>query len=202
MKKTTKHFKKTLRVLTIAGSMALVSACVELAIATVAITTIDVLHDRRTTGEYFDDAGIELELKKFLLSNKRFRSQSHVNTISYNGILLLTGEATSEGIKQEIVEFANTVNGVRQVVDEMRISGKTGVLSRTNDSWITGKVKTTLLAKMKTKANQMKVVTEFGTVYLMGIVTEDEANRATEIARSIGGVVRVVRVFEIRVLNT
>ncbi len=202
MKKTIKHSKKALQVLTIAGSMALVSACVELAIATVAITTIDVLHDRRTTGEYFDDAGIELELKKFLLSNKRFRSQSHVNTISYNGILLMTGEATSEAIKQEIVEFANTVNGVRQVVDEMRISGKTGVLSRTNDSWITGKVKTALLAKMKTKANQMKVVTEFGTVYLMGIVTEDEANRATEIARSIGGVVRVVRVFEIRVLTT
>jgi len=141
-------------------------------------------------------------MKKFLLSNKRFRSQTHINTISYNGILLLTGESTSESVKQEVVEYANRVNGVRQVVDEVRISGKTGLLSRSNDSVITGKVKTALLAKMQTRANQMKVVTEFGTVYLMGIVTEEEANRATEIARSIGGVVRVVRVFEIRVVNS
>ncbi|MGH1427071.1 MAG: BON domain-containing protein [Arenicella sp.] len=196
------QLKRILHTLTIAGSMALISACAELAIATVAITTVDIIHDRRTTGEYFDDSGIELEMKKFLLSSKRLRSQTHINTISYNGILLLTGEVNSEALKQEVADYANRVYGVRQVVDEVRIAGKTAFLSRTSDTWITSKVKTALLAKMKTKANQMKVVTEYGTVYLMGIVTEEEANRATEIARSIGGVVRVVRVFEIRVFNT
>lgn len=202
MKKITTYIKKTTRVFMIAGSLALVSACVEIALATVAITTIDIFHDRRTAGEYFDDAGIELEMKKFILSNKRYRSQTHINTISYNGILLLTGEATSEPVKQEVVAHANKVNGVRQIVDEVRISGRTGLLSRTNDTFITGKVKTALIAKMGTRANQMKVVTEFGSVYLMGIVSDKEANRATEIARSISGVVRVVRVFEIRVFNS
>jgi len=197
----TKKLKNYFHIAIIAGSMSLISACAELAIATVAVATIDILHDRRTSGEYFDDGGIELEMKKFLLSNKRFRSQTHINTTSFNGILLLTGEATSEEVKQEVVEYANLVNGVRQVVDEVRISGKTGLLSRSNDSVVTGKVKTALIAKMGARANHIKVVTEFGTVYLMGIVNEEEANRATEIARSIGGVVRVVRVFEISLAN-
>ena len=202
MKKITQYLKKSSHIFLIAGSLVFVSACVELAVATVAIKTIDILHDRRTAGEYFDDSGIELEMKKFLISNKRYRRQTHITTDSYNGILLLTGESTSESVKLEIVEYANRVNGVRQVVDEVRIAGKTGFLSRTNDSLITGKVKTALIAKMGSKANQMRVVTQFGTVYLMGIVTDKEANRATEVARTISGVVRVVRVFEIRVLNS
>ena len=202
MKTTIKHLKKTSQIFLIIASLMLVSACVELAVATVAIKTIDIIHDRRTAGEYFDDSGIELEMKKFLISNKRYRRQTHITTDSYNGILLLTGESTSESVKLEIVEYANRVNGVRQVVDEVRIAGKTGFLSRTNDSLITGKVKTALIAKMGSKANQMRVVTQFGTVYLMGIVTDKEANRATEVARTISGVVRVVRVFEIRVLNS
>lgn len=201
MKKTIINFKKVSQVFVIAGSMALVSACVELAVATVVIKTVDIIHDRRTAGEYFDDSGIELEMRKFLFANKRFRTQTTIMPDSYNGILLLTGEATSEAVKQEIVEYANIVNGVRQVVDEIRISGKTGLLSRANDSLVTGKVKTALIAKMGARANQMRVVTRYGNAYLMGLVTEDEATRATEIARSVRGVVRVVRVFEIQVLN-
>ena len=179
------------------GAMSL-TACVELAVATAAITTVDIIHDRRTAGSYFDDGGIELEMNKLLFGSKRMRSQAHVNPTSYNGILLLTGEVTSEEIKREIVEYANRIYGARQVVDETRISGKTGLLSRTSDTVLTGKVKSTLVLRMKTIANQIKVVSEHGNVYLMGIVTEEEANRATEIARTVGGVVRVVRVFEIK----
>ena len=201
MKKQNTLFKNISKVFLIIGSTALISACVELAVATVVIKTVDVIHDRRTAGEYFDDTGIELEMRKFLISNKRYRVQTTIMPDSYNGILLLTGESTSEEAKQEVIEYANRVNGVRQVVDEIRISGKTGLLSRANDSVITGKVKSILIAKLGTRANQMRVVTRYGTVYLMGIVTNDEAERATEIARSIGGVVRVVRVFEIRLLN-
>jgi len=202
MKKQNTLFKKISKVFLIIGSTALISACVELAVATVVIKTVDVIHDRRTAGEYFDDTGIELEMRKFLIGNKRYRVQTTIMPDSYNGILLLTGESTSEEAKQEVIEYANRVNGVRQVVDEIRISGKTGLLSRANDSVITGKVKSILIAKLGTRANQMRVVTRYGTVYLMGIVTNEEAERATEIARSIGGVVRVVRVFEIRLQNS
>ena len=94
MKKTIINFKKVSQVFVIAGSMALVSACVELAVATVVIKTVDIIHDRRTAGEYFDDSGIELEMRKFLFANKRFRTQTTIMPDSYNGILLLTGEAT------------------------------------------------------------------------------------------------------------
>lgn len=202
MKKTLKQFKKVSQVVLIAGSMTLISACIELAVATVVIKTIDIIHDRRTAGEYFDDTGIELEMRKFLIGNKRFRAQTTIMPDSYNGILLLTGESTNEDVKKEIIDYANRVNGVRQVVEEIRISGKTGLLSRANDSVITAKVKGILIAKIGTRANQMRVVTRFGTVYLMGIVSQEEADKATEITRSVGGVVRVVRVFEIRIANT
>ena len=202
MKNTLKQFKKISQVFIIAGSMTLISACIELAVATVVIKTIDVIHDRRTAGEYFDDTGIELEMRKFLFGNKRFRAQTTIMPDSYNGILLLTGESTSEDVKKEIVDYADRVNGVRQVIDEVRISGKTGLLSRANDSITTGKVKSILIARMGTRANQMRVVTRFGTVYLMGIVSQEEADKATEIARSVGGVVQVVRVFEIRLVNS
>lgn len=193
-----KSIKAPILALIISLATMSLTACTGLAVATIAITTIDVIHDRRTAGSYFDDTGIELEMKKLLLGSKRMRSQSHVSSTSYNGILLLTGEVTSEEVKQEIVDYANNIYGARQVVDETRISGKTGFLSRTNDTVLTGKVKSKLVLKMKTTANQIKVVSEHGNVYLMGIVTETEANKATEIARTVGGVVRVVRVFEIK----
>lgn len=175
-----------------------VTACLELAIATVATTTIDVISDRRTTGAYFDDNSIEIEMRKLLHGSKRVRKQTHINPVSYNGILLLTGEVTSKEMKQEVTSNANMILGVRQVIDETRISGKTGLLSRTNDSVLTGKVKSMLLLKMAKASNQIKVVSEHGNVYLMGIVTDEEANKATEITRSIGGVVRVIRAFEIK----
>lgn len=201
MKNSITRLCQKLRNTMIAGLLAIatigISGCAELAIATVAIATVDVIHDRRTVGEYIDDSAIEVTLKKYLVEDKQRRSEAHVNGTSWNGILLLTGEVQSEARKQEIVSFANNrIQGVRQVVDETRVSGKTGLLSRASDSWITAKVKTNLATKMGADANRIKVVTEYGNVYLMGIVTQEEATRATDITRSIRGVVRVVRVFE------
>jgi len=181
----------------VASTIAL-SGCVETLIATAVVGTIDVIHDRRTAGAYFDDSGIEIQMRKFLHGSKRVRSQAHINPTSLNGILLLTGETTSEQMKQEVATYANNIQGVRQVIDESRISGKTGLLSRTNDTWVTSKVKAKLVLKMGTTANRIKVVSEFGHVYLMGLVTQEEADTATDIARSVGAVVRVVRAFEIK----
>ena len=110
--------------------------------------------------------------------------------------MLLTGEVHNENIKQEVVAHTYSIQGVRQVVDETVIAGKTGFLSRTSDSWLTTKVKTRLGAKMGVDANRIKVVSEHGNIYLMGIVTRAEALTATELARGVRGVVRVVKVFE------
>ncbi len=172
------------------------SGCVTAVIAGVAIATVDILHDRRTVGEYVDDGSIELNAKNNLLSNKEVRTVAHVKPDSWNGILLLTGEIDSQSIKQEVVTYMNTIQGVRQVVDETTVTGKTALLSRTNDTWISSKVKSRLLINTGLDSNRVKVITTRGTVYLMGIVTQQEADKATELTRSVRGVARVVKVFE------
>ncbi|MBX2847889.1 MAG: BON domain-containing protein [Acidiferrobacterales bacterium] len=179
-----------------------ISGCVTAVVAGVAIATVDILHDRRTVGEYVDDGSIELSAKNYLLSRKEVRTAAHVKPESWNGILLLTGEIDNEQIKQEVVNYMNSIQGVRQVVDETTILGKTPLLSRTHDAWISSKVKSRLLLKTGLDSNRVKVITTRGTVYLMGIVTQEEATRATELAREVRGVARVVKVFEYTQGNT
>lgn len=174
----------------------IVSGCVAAAVGAVAVTAVDIIHDRRTVGEYVDDGAIETKMRAFLVSSSSLRKNAHVSNTSWNGILLLTGEVSNESIKQQIIAKANNIDGVRQVVDETRVAGKTGFLSRTSDTWVTGKVKGKMVAKMGARANRIKVISEHGNVYLMGIVTKSEAEEATNIARSVRGVVRVVKVFE------
>ena len=166
------------------------------AVTVAAVTTVDVVHDRRTLGDYIDDSSIEFQVRTFVVRDDELRTQAHISATSMNGILLLSGEAPRQELKDRVANFAANVDGVRQVVNEIRISGETGYLSRTNDIWLTTKVKTALFAKTKLDANRVKVVSEHGNVYLMGLVTHKEAEKATQIAREIGGVTQVVQVFE------
>jgi len=170
--------------------------CAVAAISAVTIATVDIIHDRRTVGEYIDDSAIEVKARNYLLANAEIRKNTHVNPTSWNGIVLLTGEVSDEGVKQQISNAISSFDAVRQVVDETVIDNKARLLSRSNDTWITSKVKTKMLAKMGTDGNRIKVVTERGSVYLMGIVSQEEALRATEIARNTRGVARVIKVFE------
>lgn len=170
--------------------------CVTALVATAAIATIDIIHDRRSAGEYVDDNTIELSAQNYLASSKELRASSHVKPISWNGILLITGEIDSEEMKQAIVTKFKSIEGVRQLVDETTITGKTALLARSNDAWITTKVKGQLLVKTGLDANRVKVTTTRGSVYLMGIVTQEEGERATKLARGVKGVARVVKVFE------
>lgn len=174
----------------------LLSGCVATLVGAAAVTSIDVAHERRTLGAYIDDGAIELQIRQYLLRDRAIRQQTHLSVTSMNGIVLVTGEARDAGIKNQVLDYIQGVNGVRQVVDESVISGKTSFISRTNDSWLTTKVKTTLYAKTGFDANRVKVVTEHGTVYLMGLLTQAEASQAVDIVRHIKGVVRVVKVFE------
>lgn len=170
--------------------------CLAAVVGAATVTAIDVASDRRTVGSYIDDGAIELEIQQYLLRDKAVRQQTHFNPTSMNGIVLLTGEAQNTRIKSQVLDYIRQLNGVRQVVDETQISGETGVISRTNDGWLTTKVKTILYAKTGFDANRVKVVTEHGTVYLMGLVTRGEADQAVDVVRRIDGVVRVVKVFE------
>ena len=109
----------------------LLSGCVATMVGAAAVTTIDVVHDRRTVGAYIDDGSIELQIQQYLLRNKAVRQQSHLNPTSMNGVVLLTGEAQNPQIKNQVIAYIDQIDGVRQVVDETEIAGKTGLISRT-----------------------------------------------------------------------
>lgn len=173
-----------------------VSGCVTALVAGVAIATIDIIHDRRTVGEYIDDNAIELASRNIVVSNAEFRKAAHIKPQSWNGILLLTGEIDTAEIKPQLLERLRNIQGVRQVVDETTITDKTKLGTRANDAWITSKVKSRLILKTGLDANRVKVVTTRASVYLMGIVTREEADKATKYASTVRGVKRVVRVFE------
>lgn len=172
------------------------SGCVSALVAGVAIVTLDISHDRRTVGEYIDDNAIEITARNVVSAKKEYRKVAHVKPQSWNGILLITGEIDSSTVKQELLEKLRKIQGVRQVVDETTVTGKTKLGTRANDAWISSKVKSRLILKTGLDANRVKVVTTRSSVYLMGIVTRDEADKATDVASKVRGVQRVVRVFE------
>lgn len=188
---------KVTRLLSVLLCTVALSACVAAMLgAAASVTAIDIAHERRSVGAYIDDGAIELNVRQYILRNEDIRQGAHLSVTSMNGIVLITGESRNAQIKNRVIDYARSVKSVRQVVDETEIAGKSGLMARTSDTWLTTKVKTTLYAKTGFDANRIKVVTERGTVYLMGVVTEAEASEAVEIVRYIDGVMRVVKVFE------
>jgi len=154
-----------------------------------------VATDRRTSGTQLEDEGIELR------SANRIREmvgdRVHVNITSYNRQVLLTGEVPNDRDRQYLAKLISEVDNVRSVVNELAVMPASSLSDRSADALITGKIKASMLDSKDIFASAYKVVTERGTVYLMGRVTQREANRATDIARTVGGVKKVVRVFEV-----
>jgi osmotically-inducible protein OsmY len=150
--------------------------------------------DRRTTGAQIDDEGIELRAVNRI--NERFGDRAHINVTSYNRIVMLTGETPDAGAKEALEKIVSGMQGVRGVTNEIQVAGISAYSARASDSTITGKVKARFLDANKFNPIHVKVVTEAGVVYLMGIVTEKEGADATEVARTTGGVRKVVKVFE------
>ena len=182
----------TVASLTVAGSL---SACFPLLVGGAAVGAL-VAVDRRTSGAQLEDEGIELRAGGRL--RDAFGDRVRVNVTSYNRQVLLTGEARSEQDKQAVEQLIARVDNVRAVVNEIAVMGMAPSLTqRGNDALITGKVKASLIDAKDLQVNAFKVVTERGVVYLMGRVSEREANRATQITRTIAGVQRVVRIFDV-----
>jgi len=150
--------------------------------------------DRRTTGTYIEDEGIEDKTANQI--NTKYKDTAHVNVTSFNRHVLITGEAPSDAVKTDITQIATGIPNVKAVSNELVVSGSTGITSRSSDSIITGDVKLRFLNNKIFQADHVKVVTENGTVFLMGLVYHKEADAATEIASTTRGVQRVVKVFE------
>jgi len=123
-------------------------------------------------------------------------ARSHINVSTYNKVVLLTGEVATNELRTLAGTTARNYKGVRQVYNELKLQGSSSLLARTNDSWLTTKVKTKLLANSQIAGSQIEVVTESGIVYLMGVVSRGAADKASTVASNTGGVIKVVRVFE------
>ena len=173
----------------------MLSACVPLIVGGAAVGGALVATDRRTSGAQLEDEGIEL--RSIGRINENLGSRVHVNVTSYNRMVLLSGEVPTAQDKQLVEQIVSRVENVRSVANELAVLGASSLTQRSSDALITGKVKAAMVDTKDLFANAFKVVTERGVVYLMGRVTQREADRATEIARSTGGVQKVVRLLEI-----
>ena len=151
--------------------------------------------DRRTSGAQVEDEGIELRAVNRI--RETLGDRVHVNVTSYNRQVLLTGEVPAAADRQQVEQIVLRVENVKAVVNELAVASHSTLSERSSDALVTGKVKTSLVDARDVFASAFKVVTERGVVYLMGRVTAREAARATEIARGVDGVQKVVRVFEI-----
>jgi osmotically-inducible protein OsmY len=154
-----------------------------------------VATDRRSAGAQLDDTTIETKLATSYAST--WGDRAHVSVTSYNGVVLLSGEAPDQAAWAEAGARARATDRVRAVHNELAVGPPTDLATRTNDTYITSKVKTRFVEANRFSATHVKVVTERGTVFLMGLVSRTEADAAGEIAATTSGVARVVRLFEV-----
>ena len=193
---TTSGFKRLTLVTLAAGALAAaLSACAPLVVGGVMVGGALVVSDRRTSGAQLEDEGIELRSANRIKDT--VGDKAHVNVTSSNRQVLLTGEAPTAQDRERIEAAVKGVDNVRGVVNELAVMPNSSLTQRSNDTLITGKVKASFVDAKDISLNAFKVVTERNTVYLLGIVTTREANRVTDITRGVGGVEKVVRVFEI-----
>jgi len=160
-------------------------------------TTVVTANDARSAGTMLDDQDIKYQVNERIRGESQIFEQSHINVTALNGVILLSGETPSDAFKSRVGALAASVAKVRNVHNELAIAAPSSLLARSSDSWVTTKVKSTLLSEVALDATRVKVVTEKGVVYLMGLVRRAEAERATDLARRVGGVERVVRLFEL-----
>lgn len=156
------------------------------------------VHDRRSTGRVIDDKTLQTRVNRQISADKYLSSYSHVNTTVYNATVLLTGEASSQSVRERIINLARQTQDAKRVEADIKIGAKSSLWSRGNDSAITGKIKTALLSLNLPNFDPslVKVTTERGHVYLMGFVTRYEGEKITEKVRRVAGVKSVTKVFE------
>ena len=187
-------FRRTAVICTLAATTAL-SGCVALLVGGAVVGGSLVATDRRSSGTQLDDQSIELKASSRV--REVLGDRGHVNATSYNRMVLLSGEVPTEENKAAVEQAVAKIDNVRSVFNELSVQTASSLSNRSNDALVTSKVKATLVDAGDISANAFKVVTERGTVYLMGRVTDREAERASDLTRSISGVQKVVRVLEV-----
>ncbi|RUO75898.1 division/outer membrane stress-associated lipid-binding lipoprotein [Idiomarina seosinensis] len=169
------------------------NGCAVLATGAAAVG-ISSVTDPRTIGSQIDDQTIEMKANAKLGNDDKLQDY-RLRVVSYDQKVLLFGQVPDKAMRQRAEEVIADTNGIDRIFNQVRISSQVGLSTQTNDSWITSQVKLKLAADKLVKATDVKVVTENGEVFLLGIVGSDQANKAVEIARNVKGVTRVIKAF-------
>ena len=172
-------------------AIALLGGCASLKATGAAVTG-----DRRTTGTVYDDEQIESKAGDFFDADAELAQACHINATSYNRQVVLTGECPTEKLRAKAADYAGRVGKVRNIFNEIALAAPSTLGARTNDSLLTTKVRATLFTMKELPSKNIKVVTEAAVVYLMGLVDEATGDRAAQAAAGIGGVAKVVELFE------
>jgi osmotically-inducible protein OsmY len=159
-------------------------------------TTLSSDPRARTTGAYIDDGAIESLVTRAIRSSDPEFESAHLVVVSYNALVLLAGQVETEALQEKATQVASSLAKVRGVHSELEVGGPTSLMARSNDAWLTSKVKSKLIANKRLQGSRIKVVTENGVVYLMGLIPREEGDEAAETARTVYGVQKIVKVFE------
>ena len=184
----------TIKLVLAAAIVSQLAACVPVAVGG-AVAGGAIASDRRTSGFYVEDQGIQIKANRKMETN--LGEEAHVNVTSYNRNVLLTGEVPDAERLAKAESLMKEVANVRTVTNELVVAPKSSIGSRSNDTYITSKIKGKFVTENQFPANYVKVVTENGVVYLLGLVNQTEADAAVEIARNTDGVSKVVKLFEL-----
>ena len=187
--------KRTLLPLVTCGLL-LLSGCGSF-LAAIQTDTIEDDPGKRTLGQMIEDDNIETKATVNIHAADVSFHQAHLVVVSYNGYVLLAGQVNSEALKARATDVVRKVHGVRRIYNELEIAAPSSGMTRTSDAWITTKVKSWLLGSTSIEGSRVKVVSENGVVYLMGLATKEESSRISDKASSISGVQKVVRLFEL-----
>ena len=176
-------------------SVFFLASCVETAILASTVTAVSSANDPRTIGKQVDDSSIEVSASYKMTLDEGIRKHTNINAISYNGRVLLVGQAPNQFLIDKIVNLIREIEGVSKVHNQIKLGTPATFSSKAQDVWITTKVKSQLLTDDEIEGHNIKVVTENQEVYLMGQVSPAHADKAAKVAASVSGVVRVIKVF-------
>ncbi len=178
-------------------SLLAMSSCTAILVETTGSQGIQEDPTERTTGARIEDEAIETKVLVNIKSQEPALKAANIDVVSFNGVVLLVGQVESEALKNRATEIASQASiKIKRIHNEMEVAGKTNLISRTNDTWLATKVRTRMLTNREVPSDQVKIVAENGTVYLMGLISQLEGDNAANVARNVSGVSRVVKVFE------
>ena len=185
--------KKYLLIIILACNL---SGCLTTALVSSAAIGGAILYDKRSMSTMMDDSHITQTADNLIYEDKYLKGRTHIRVATFNGITLLVGQAQTPELKQRAAQLISLVPGIKRLYNEINISGATSALQRTNDSWLSTKVRTSLLTESGFRSAQISILTENSVVYLMGEVSHTMGNKAADIARRVAGVTKVVKVFQ------